>query len=39
MLKRIVQGLIHAVAVSLFTLLEIAGIPRVKDEKGTGGET
>lgn len=39
MLKRLVQRLIHAVAVTLFTLLEIAGIPRVKDEKGTGGET
>jgi len=34
----LVQRLIHAVAVNLFTMLEIAGIPRVKDEKGTGGE-
>ncbi len=35
MLKRLALKLIHTLATTLFTFLEVAGIPRVKD-KGDG---
>jgi len=38
MLKRMVLKLVHSLATSLFTLLEVTGIPRIPGDKGQGGQ-
>lgn len=37
MLKRMVLKAVHSLAVTMFTLLEVAGIPRVPKDDGKGG--
>jgi hypothetical protein len=32
------RKIVHSIATALFTLLEVTGIPRVKDEPGGRGE-
>jgi len=36
MVKRLVLKLIHTLATVFFTLFEVAGIPRVRDDAGAG---
>ena len=36
MLKRLVLKLIHTLATASFTFLEVAGLPRVRDDEGPG---
>jgi hypothetical protein len=36
MVKRLVLRLIHTLATAFFTLFEVAGIPRVRDDHGAG---
>ena len=38
MMKRLVLKLIHTIATASFTFLEVAGLPRVREEKGAGRE-
>lgn len=38
MLRQVVLKVIHTLATSVFTFLEVAGIPRVRDEGGKGKE-
>ena len=37
MLRRILLKLIHSIAIAIFTFLEVAGIPRVKEGGERGG--
>ena len=39
MLKRMILKAVHSIAVTMFTLLEVAGIPRVKKGDGKGGDS
>lgn len=36
MLRRVVLKLIHTLATAVFTIMEVAGIPRVKEEEKGG---
>lgn len=36
MVKRLLLKLIHTLATGFFTLFEVAGIPRVRDDEGAG---
>jgi len=38
MLKRLILKIIHSLATTVFSLLEVLGIPRVSDGKGGEGE-
>lgn len=38
MLRRAVLGLIHSLATTVFTLLEVLGVPRVREEKSGEGK-
>ena len=38
MLRSIVLKLIHSLATSFFTVLEVTGFPRVPADRGNGGE-
>lgn len=39
MIRRIVLGLLHAVATSIFTLMEVTGYPKVPDGGGEEGSS
>jgi hypothetical protein len=39
MVKRMVGGIIHAIAVRLLAALEVLGIPRVRDDSGGEGSS
>ena len=38
MLKRLILKIVHSLATTLFSVLEVLGIPRVSDGKDTEGE-
>jgi hypothetical protein len=38
MLKRLILKIVHTLATTLFSVLEVLGIPRVSDGKGREGE-